>query len=143
MFWLRNKKADFQLCTLICRPVSRHLCFTSIPVSSSNSATSSQSVKRKINIYKHPFSNHNVHMGGSIAGNRGPDKAVKPAFNVCHHQKASETPFKWRFAGGPMMAPLWWYWILSPFMNKKEKTLSQMDPLGQNFLDPCMVSMLL
>ena len=23
-----------------------------------------------------------------------------------HHQHASETPFKWRFAGGPMMARL-------------------------------------
>ena len=44
--------------------------------------------------------------------NTGPDplknhKATKPAFNVgpsSHHRPASETPFKWRFAGGPMMA---------------------------------------
>ena len=25
-----------------------------------------------------------------------------------HHRHASETPFKWRFAGGPMMAPKWY-----------------------------------
>ena len=30
-------------------------------------------------------------------------KASNPAFNVGHHQPASETPFKWRFAGGPLM----------------------------------------
>ena len=27
-----------------------------------------------------------------------------------HHRHASETPFKWRFAGGPMFAQLLWYW---------------------------------
>ena len=26
-----------------------------------------------------------------------------------YHRYASETPFKWRFAGGPMMARLYWY----------------------------------
>ena len=26
-----------------------------------------------------------------------------------HHRHASETPFKWSFAGGPMMARLQWY----------------------------------
>ena len=26
-----------------------------------------------------------------------------------HHQHASKTPFKWRFASGPMMAHLEWY----------------------------------
>ena len=26
-----------------------------------------------------------------------------------HHQHTSETPFKWRFAGGLMMARLYWY----------------------------------
>ena len=26
-----------------------------------------------------------------------------------HHQPASETPFKWRFAGGPLMSCLYWY----------------------------------
>ena len=46
--------------------------------------------------------------------NIGPDplknhKATKPAFNLDHHRHASETPFKWRFAGGPMMARLLWY----------------------------------
>ena len=30
-------------------------------------------------------------------------KATKPAFNVGHHRPATETPFQWRFAGGPAM----------------------------------------
>ena len=43
--------------------------------------------------------------------NTGPDplnnhKATRLAFNVGHHRPASEMPFKWRFAGGPMMAQL-------------------------------------
>ena len=43
--------------------------------------------------------------------NTGPDplknhKATKPAFNVGPPSAASETPFKWCFAGGPMMAHL-------------------------------------
>ena len=34
-------------------------------------------------------------------------KATKPAFEMLgHHRHASETQFKWCFAGGPMMAPL-------------------------------------
>ena len=48
--------------------------------------------------------------------NTGPDplknhKATKPAFNLGHYRHASETPFKWRFAGGPMMARLLWYGV--------------------------------
>ena len=31
-------------------------------------------------------------------------KATKSAFIVSHHRPASETPFKWRFAGRWMMA---------------------------------------
>ena len=72
-----------------------------------------------------------------------------------HHRPASETPFKWRFAGGQMMAHLlngvslagrWWpiysdIWILYPLnKTKKQKTLSNLDPLWQNFLDPRMYS---
>ena len=26
-----------------------------------------------------------------------------------HHRSTSETPFKWRFASGPMLVRLWWY----------------------------------
>ena len=33
-------------------------------------------------------------------------KAYRPAFRVGQHRPASETPFKWRFAGGPMMVRL-------------------------------------
>ena len=68
-------------------------------------------------------------MGGSRGGTGGPDplknhknigflsntgsdplknhKATKPTFNVGQSSApVSETPFKWRFAGGPMMAHL-------------------------------------
>ena len=49
---------------------------------------------------------------GGGAGGSGPDqKATKPAFNVGpivgdvgQPSAASDTPSKWRFAGGPMMA---------------------------------------
>ena len=34
------------------------------------------------------------------------DKATKPAFNVGPTSHASETPFKWRFIGKPMMVRL-------------------------------------
>ena len=30
--------------------------------------------------------------------------AIKPASMFGHHRPASERPYKWRFAGGPMMA---------------------------------------
>ena len=50
------------------------------------------------------------------------------------HRHASETPFKWRFAGGPMMAAFSGTLILSPLINqkkkkKKKKTLLVMAPL--------------
>ena len=44
-----------------------------------------------------------------------------------HHGPASETPYKWRFAGGPMMAPYSGIWILPPLINLK--TISELDPL--------------
>ena len=48
------------------------------------------------------------HKGMGFLSKNGPDplsnhKGTKTAFNVGHHRPASETPFKWRFAGGPMM----------------------------------------
>ena len=62
------------------------------------------------------------------------------------YRRSSETPFKWRFAGGPMMAR--YFWILSSLI--KNKPLSKMSwtqqkivkveskPFLQNFLDPHM-----
>ena len=46
-----------------------------------------------------------------VLSNSGPDplknhKATEPESMLGHHQHASEMPFKWRFAGGPMMARL-------------------------------------
>ena len=43
--------------------------------------------------------------------NTGPDplknhKATEPDSILGRHRHASETPFKWRFAGGPIMARL-------------------------------------
>ena len=65
--------------------------------------------------------------------NNGPDllnnhKATKPAFNVGSSSAASKTPFKWRFAGGPMMARFS-FW-LDPL-----NVLKAGPPL-KNFLDP-------
>ena len=41
-----------------------------------------------------------------------------------HRQPASETPFKWRFAGGLMMAYLLWFLDhLSPHQQKKSGPL--------------------
>ena len=37
-----------------------------------------------------------------------------------HHRHASETLFKWRFAGGPMMDRLWWYLDSPTLINKKK-----------------------
>ena len=56
-----------------------------------------------------------------------------------HRRPASETPFKWRFAGGPMMTH--YYWYLDPlsliiWKNNKKKPQSELDSLWQNFLDP-------
>ena len=39
-----------------------------------------------------------------LSGTPENHKATKPAFNVGPSWHASEMPFKWRFAGGPMMA---------------------------------------
>ena len=39
---------------------------------------------------------------------------------LCHHRHASETPCKWCFADGPMVARLYWYLDpLFPQLNKK------------------------
>ena len=63
-----------------------------------------------------------------------------------HHQSASVTPLKWCFAGGPMLARLYWYLdSLSPRQlhpppqkKKKKKMLSELDHLWKNLLDPRM-----
>ena len=49
-----------------------------------------------------------------------------------HNRPASETPFKWCFAGGPRMAS--GIKILPPSSSDK-KMLSELDPLWQNYLD--------
>ena len=46
-------------------------------------------------------------------------KATKPAFNFDHLPYTSETQFKWRFAGVPIMIRLWWY--LDPTSPSKTK----------------------
>ena len=44
-----------------------------------------------------------------------------------HHQHASETPFKWRFAGGPMIARLKCY-LDPPTPLKKKKNVVKVGP---------------
>ena len=43
-----------------------------------------------------------------------------------HHRHASETPFKWRFAGGPIMARLNWY--LDPLSPRELKKNNEKNP---------------
>ena len=85
-------------------------------------------------------------MGGSRGGTGGPDPPEKsqkyrgfmqygsklPSKHSMsnHHRHASESPFKWRFTGGPMMARLYsGIWILP----SKKKTLPSWTPSGDTF----------
>ena len=45
-----------------------------------------------------------------------------------HLQHASETPFKYRFPGGPMLPCLWWY-LDPPSPHQLKKNASKLDPL--------------
>ena len=76
-----------------------------------------------------------------ILSNTGPDPLNFSKFSklpsqhstLGHHRHPSETPFKWRFAGGPMMAHFFSdMWILSPLKKRKEKNVvrvEELDPL--------------
>ena len=66
-----------------------------------------------------PLKNHRNH---GFLSNTGPDplkiiKLLSQHSMLGHHLHASETPFKWRFAGGPMMARLYWYFDPPPLIN--------------------------
>ena len=57
------------------------------------------------------------HKNIGFLSNTGPDplenhKTTKPAFNVW-----PSSALKWRFAGGPMMARLYWYFDPPPLIN--------------------------
>ena len=59
-----------------------------------------------------------------------------------HHRNASKTPFKWRFAGGLMMAHLYWHLDPpSPHKLKKhtKKNCQSWTPTDKTFLDPRMM----
>ena len=53
-----------------------------------------------------------------------------------HQRPGSETPFKWRFAGGPMMAHLYRY--LDPLSPHKLKKRYQIWTPSDKTLDPRM-----
>ena len=79
----------------------------------------------------------NIGLGFLI--NTSPDplknhKATKPASMLGQHRHASETP-KWCFAGGPMMARLYWYLDpSSPYQLNITKTQHQSwIPSGKTF----------
>ena len=57
-----------------------------------------------------------------------------------HHQPASEMPSKWRFAGGPIMARFYWYWILSPLIKKNIRVGPPLTKLSGSAHDACLVS---
>ena len=53
-----------------------------------------------------PLKNHkNI----EFLSNNSPDPLENHKAAKCTKPTSSETPFKWRFAGGPMMARLEWY----------------------------------
>ena len=75
-----------------------------------------------------------------ILSNTGPDplKITKLPIHhsmLGHHWPASETPFKWRFAGGPLMARLQWYLDpSSPHQTKKtQKNCQSWTPSVKTF----------
>ena len=78
-----------------------------------------------------PLKNHkNV----GFFSNTGPDPIKFTNLPSQHsmlgrHQHASETPFKRRFAGGPMMAAFSGLSILSPLINKRKKNLRRQSDL--------------
>ena len=87
-----------------------------------------------------PLKNHK-YIG--FLSNTGPNllknhKATKPEFNI-GQSSARQTPFKWRFAGGPMMAHLKWYLApISPHQSTIKKSLSNLDRLRLNLQDSLM-----
>ena len=83
------------------------------------------------------------HKNIGFLSNTGPDplkiKKLPSQHSTCgHHRPApvSKTPFKWRFAGGPMMARFKCYWDSLSHHRKKTKNVR----VWQNFLDPRMVA---
>ena len=88
-----------------------------------------------------------LHMRGSRRGDGGPDppseksqkcrvskqywsgspENISQHSKLGHHRPASETPFKWRFVGGPKMAHLKCY-LDSPCPSFTKKP-SELDPL--------------
>ena len=81
------------------------------------------------------------HKNKGFLSDTGPDRLKKNTKLPSQHSllghlwPASETPFKLRFAGGPMM-PTYSGICLYPLPSKR--TLSKLDPLWQTFLDPRM-----
>ena len=75
--------------------------------------------------------------------NTGPDplqitKLPSKHSMLCHYRPASETPFKWRFAGGAVDGPL--IVVFGSFLpsSSLKKRCQSWTPLRQNFLDPRM-----
>ena len=46
------------------------------------------------------------HKNKGFLGNNGPNPLKSQSYQAVHNRHARETPFKWRFAGGAMMARL-------------------------------------
>ena len=78
-----------------------------------------------------PLKNHKKYRVFKQYGSKLPSKHSMSS----HHRHASESTFKWRFTGGPMMARLYsGIWILP----SKKKNVAKLDPLWRHFLDPRM-----
>ena len=84
------------------------------------------------------------HKNKGFLSNTGPDslkttKLPSQHSMLGHYRPTSEKPFKWRFAGGPMMAAYSGIWIFPPLINqKKTKKNVKVGPPLTKFLDPRM-----
>ena len=83
--------------------------------------------------YKNPPGKITKNIG--FLSNTGPDplritKLPIQHLMVGHHRPVSETPLKWRLAGGPLMARLKWYLDpSSPHQTKKNTKIVKIGPL--------------
>ena len=75
-----------------------------------------------------PAAPQNNHKNIGFHSNTGPDplkttRLPSQDSMLGHHLQSSETPFKWRFAGGQMVARLWWYLDPLSFHQLKKKNV--------------------
>ena len=92
-------------------PLDAHMCHFKIFSSDDRDVKQSRAVLCNIHAQMQRTGTGENHKNMGFLSNTGPDplKNHKDTYEhsmLGHHRATSETPFKWRFAGGPMMAHL-------------------------------------